>query len=47
MSMVDFISDLEERADEREESVLRGVSIEPLLVNREGFALMDIPVTQC
>ncbi len=41
MSVADFISDLEERADEREESMLRGVSIEPLLVNREGFALMD------
>ena len=41
MSVVDFISDLEERADEREESMLLGVSIEPLLVNREGFELMD------
>jgi len=41
MSVVDFISDLEERADEREESMLRGVSIEPMLVNRNGFELMD------
>ena len=41
MSVAEFISDLEERADEREESMLRGVSIEPLLVNRNGFELMD------
>ena len=41
ISVVDFISDLEERADEREESMLRGVSIEPMLVNRNGFELMD------
>ena len=41
MSVADFIYDLEERADEREESMLRGVSIEPLLVNHEGFELMD------
>jgi hypothetical protein len=32
---------LQERADEREESVLRGISIEPLLINRNGFQLMD------
>src|SRR5690349_10846313 len=32
---------LEERADEREESILRGISVEPLLVNRTGFELMD------
>lgn len=41
MSVEEFRKDLEERADEREESMLRGVSIEPLLVNREGFELMD------
>ena len=41
MSVSEFISDLEERADEREESMLRGISIEPLLVNRNGFELMD------
>ncbi len=41
MSIEEFISDLEERADEREESMLRGVSIEPLLVNRNSFELMD------
>lgn len=41
MSVSEFISDLEERADEREESMLRGVSIEPVLVNRNGFELMD------
>jgi len=41
MSVEEFRADLEERADEREESMLRGVSIEPLLVNREGFELMD------
>lgn len=41
MSVQEFITDLDERADEREESMLRGVSIEPLLVNRNGFELMD------
>ncbi len=41
MSVEEFISDLEERADEREKSMLRGVSIEPLLVNRNSFELMD------
>lgn len=41
MSVEEFISDLEERADEREESMLRGVSIEPLLVNRNSLELMD------
>ena len=41
MSMPEFISSLKERADEREESVLRGISIEPLLVNRNNFQLMD------
>jgi len=41
MSIEEFISDLEERADEREESMLRGVSIEPLLVNRNSLELMD------
>jgi len=41
MSVTEFISELKERADEREESMLRGVSIEPLLVNRNGLELMD------
>jgi hypothetical protein len=41
MSVPEFISSLQERADEREESVLRGISIEPLLINRNGFQLMD------
>lgn len=41
MSVEAFQSSLEERADEREESMLRGVSIEPLLVNGENFELMD------
>ena len=41
MSVEDFQVSLKERADEREESMLRGVSIEPLLVNRNGFELMD------
>ena len=36
-----FRVSLEERADEREESILRGISIEPLLVNRNGYELMD------
>jgi hypothetical protein len=41
MSVAEFRLSLEERADEREESILRGVSIEPLLVNRTSFELMD------
>ncbi len=41
MSMEDFQTSLQERADEREWSILRGVSIEPLLINRDGFELMD------
>ena len=41
MSVDDFQKSLKERADEREESILRGISIEPLLVNRHGFELMD------
>jgi hypothetical protein len=48
MSVEEFQRSLEERADEREESILRGISIEPLLVhrtaslvNRDGFELMD------
>jgi len=41
MSVDGFITSLQERADEREESMLRGVSVEPLLVNHEGFQLMD------
>ncbi|MCI0550538.1 MAG: hypothetical protein L0287_06260 [Anaerolineae bacterium] len=41
MSVEDFQTSLKERADEREEGMLRGVSIEPLLVNRNGLELMD------
>jgi hypothetical protein len=37
----DFQTSLKERADEREEAMLRGVLIEPLLVNQNGFELMD------
>ena len=40
-SVEQFQSELKERADDREWSVLRGVSIEPLVVNRQGFQLMD------
>lgn len=41
MSGEEFQISLKERADEREESILRGISIEPLLINRDGFELMD------
>lgn len=41
MSVEEFQSSLNQRADEREESILRGISIEPLLVNSGGFELMD------
>jgi hypothetical protein len=41
MNAEDFQTSLKERADERAESMLRGVSIEPLLVNRDNFELMD------
>ncbi|HEU0297507.1 MAG TPA: hypothetical protein VFR47_32495 [Anaerolineales bacterium] len=41
ISTEEFLTSLQERADEREESMLRGVSIEPLLINRDGFQLMD------
>jgi hypothetical protein len=40
-SVEDFQRGLKERADDREESMLRGVSSEALLVNRNGFELMD------
>ena len=40
-SVEDFQTSLKERADEREVSMLRGVSIEPLLVDLNGFELMD------
>lgn len=40
-SVEEFQRSLKERADEREESVFRGQSIEPLLVNQDGFELMD------
>jgi hypothetical protein len=36
-----FMESLRERAIEREESVLRGVSIEPVIINSENFELMD------
>jgi hypothetical protein len=36
-----FQDELKERADEREDSVLRGVSIEPLVVNHNSLQLMD------
>lgn len=36
-----FMESLNERADEREEAMLRGVSIEPLLVNAQNMQLMD------
>jgi hypothetical protein len=36
-----FRASLEQRADERDQAVLRGVSIEPLLVDRQGLELMD------
>ena len=41
MRVEDFRASLKERTDDREEAVLRGVSIEPLLVNQDGFQLMD------
>lgn len=41
MSMDEFLVSLQERADDREESFLRGQSVEPLLVNRDGNELMD------
>ena len=41
MSGADFRRQLEARADDREESMLRGVSIEPLLVDGKSFELMD------
>ena len=37
----DFIASLRERADERKESFLRGVSLEPLVVNGDNMELMD------
>jgi hypothetical protein len=41
MAAPGFLPGLGERADEREEAVQRGVSIEPLLVDRDGMELMD------
>ena len=41
MGVDDFQTSLKERADDREWSLLRGVSTEPLLNNRDGFELMD------
>lgn len=41
MSVEEFLTSLQQRADEHEESMLRGGSIEPLLVNRDGLQLMD------
>lgn len=40
-SVEQFHRELKERADEREEAMRRGVSIEPLLVDRDGLELMD------
>lgn len=40
-SVEEFQVSLQERADDREWSILRGVSIEPLVVNQAGFQLMD------
>ena len=37
----DFKASLRQRANEREASFLRGVSTEPLVVNRDGMELMD------
>lgn len=36
-----FARELQLRAEEREESMLRGVSIEPLVVNQSSLELMD------
>jgi hypothetical protein len=41
MSVEQFQIELKERADEREESILRGQSVEPLLIARDGMELMD------
>lgn len=41
MAVEEFQAGLQERADEREWSILRGMSIEPLLVKRAGYQLMD------
>ena len=41
MAVEKFMIALQERAAEQEESILRGISIEPLLVNRDGLQLMD------
>jgi hypothetical protein len=41
MGVAQFQVELKERADDREESFLRGQSVEPLLVNRAGMELMD------
>lgn len=41
MSVEAFQRSLEERADDREWSLLCGVSTAPLLINRAGFELMD------
>ena len=37
----DFAANLMARSREREESMLRWISIEPLLINRAGWELMD------
>lgn len=36
-----FMDELLKRAEEREESMLRGISIEPLLVDKNNLELMD------
>lgn len=37
----DIAKELQARAEEREESMLRGVWIEPVIVNQSGLELMD------
>ena len=36
-----FFEELKDRAEEMEESILRGSSIEPLLINNKNMELMD------
>jgi len=41
MGVEEFQIGLKQRAEEREEAMLRGVSIAPLLIQQRGFELMD------
>lgn len=41
MKVKEFQVSLRERADEREDAILRGVSIEPLVIDQNDFVLMD------